>query len=243
MLATSRAAVRLGRGVQTGVLLVFALLVFGWIQVPSAAPIAPAAVLLAYAGFAHLGVRITAQRNPRTPGVTAAFGVLSAAVLVPSLLVEYFGRTLNNAVIVAIVVALWFCSGVLAAKLTGRIRDAVVSSTLSAQIGSLANVGSILVSYYALRGSALQDVYFRTEGTYEDFARSGASDFSTYIMGDLFGGAFFHLLLGGLIGAFLGLIGGVVTVVVTRVAKRRNGEVPLTRLHPTASRPRAGPKE
>ena len=67
MPATSRAAVRLGRGVHTGVLLVFALLVFGWIQVPSVAPIAPAAVLLAYAGFAHLGVLIIAQGNPRTP--------------------------------------------------------------------------------------------------------------------------------------------------------------------------------
>ena len=26
--------------------------------------------------------------------------------------------------------------------------------------------------------------------------RSGASDFSTFVTGDLFGGAFFHLLLG-----------------------------------------------
>jgi hypothetical protein len=210
----------IGRGIQTGVLLVFALLVFGWIQVPSAAPLAPAAVLIAYAVFAHFGWPITAQGNPKTPWITAAFGMLSAAVLVPSLLVEYFGRTVNNAVIVVIVVALWLCSGVLAARSTGRIRDAVVSSTSSAQIGSLANVGSILASYYALRGSARQDLFFRTEGTYEDFVRSGASDFSTFVLGDLFGGAFFHLLLGGLIGAFLGLIGGVVTVVITRLVKR-----------------------
>jgi hypothetical protein len=215
---------RLGRGIQTGVLLVFALLVFGWIQVPSAAPLAPAAVLIAYAVFAHIGSSITAQGNPKTPWITAAFGMLSAAVLVPSLLVEYFGRTSNNGVIVVVVVALWLCSGVLAAKATGRIRDAVISSTSSAQIGSLANVGSILASYYALRGSAQQDLFFRTEGTYEDFVRSGASDFNTFVMGDLFGGAFFHLLLGGLIGALLGLIGGVVTVVITRVARRWTGQ-------------------
>ena len=78
---------RLGRGIQAGVLLVFALLVFGWIQVPSAAPLVPAAVLIAYAVFAHFGLPITAQGNPKTPWITAAFGMLSGAVLVPSLLV------------------------------------------------------------------------------------------------------------------------------------------------------------
>ena len=150
------------------------------------APIAPAAVLMAYAVIAHVGVSVMAQGHPKTPWVTAAFGVLSAAVLVPSLLAEYFGRTVNNAVMVVVVSALWLCSGAVAARLTGRIRDAVLSSTLSAQIGSLANVGSILTSCYILKGSALQDRFFRTVGTYEDFARSGISDFGAFVMGDLF---------------------------------------------------------
>ena len=150
----------------------------------------------------------------------SAFGIASAAVLVPSLLVEYFGRRVNNALMVAIVFTLWFLAGALAARLTGRIRDAVLSSTLSAQIGSLANVGAILASYYVLRGSSLQDRFFRTEGTYEDFARSGAGDFSAFVMGDLFGGAFFHLLLGGLAGALLGIVGGTLTVGVTHAIKR-----------------------
>ena len=62
-------------------------------------------MLMAYAVLTHVGVSIMAQGNPKTPWVTAAFGVLSAAVLVPSLLVEYFGRTVNNAVMVAVVAA------------------------------------------------------------------------------------------------------------------------------------------
>ena len=70
-----------------------------------------------------------------------------------------------------------------------------------------------------LRGTTFQEQFFRTEGTYDDFARSGISDFRTFIMGDLFGGAFFHLLLGGLAGALLGSIGGGLMVGVNRLIK------------------------
>jgi hypothetical protein len=67
---------------------------------------------------------------------------VSAAVLIRSLAVQYFGRTTNNAVMVAVVFALWFVAGLVAAASTGRIRDAMLSSALSAEIGSLANVAS-----------------------------------------------------------------------------------------------------
>ena len=106
----------------------------------------------------------------------------------------------------------------------------MLSSTLSAQIGSPVSVGTILASHYLLRGSALQERFFRTEGIYQDFARSSTSDFGVFVMGDLFGGAFFHLLLGGFTGAFLGMIGGGLTVGVTQAFKRFRGGLPNTRL-------------
>lgn len=214
--------------------MVAALLAFGWILVPGVAPIAPASVLIAYAVLAH-GASVIARGNPDTPWVTSAFGLVSAVGLVPSLLVEYFGRTVNNGLMVAIVFALWFLSGAVAARLTGRIRDAVLSSTLSAQIGSLANVGAILTTYYVLRGSSLQDRFFRTEGTYQDFVRSGSGDFGAFVIGDLFGGAFFHLLLGGLAGALLGTIGGTLTVGVIHGVKRSSTTTHGTRLHSPSS--------
>jgi len=71
-----------------------------------------------------------------------------------------------------------------------------------------------------LRSSALQEQFFRIEGTYEDFARSGIGDFGTFVIGDLFGGAFFHLLFGGLFGVILGTLGGAVTIGLFRVLKR-----------------------
>jgi tetrahydromethanopterin S-methyltransferase subunit D len=45
------------------------------------------------------------------------------------------------------------------------------------------------------------------------------ADFGTFVTGHLFGGAFFHLLLGGVVGALLGAIGGALTVVLIRVLK------------------------
>jgi hypothetical protein len=196
------------------------LLGFGWTLAPAAVPIAPAIVLIGYFVVARISVPFARQGNVKTQWVTAACGTISAAVLIRALMVQYFGRTANNAVMVAVVFGLWFVAGVMATAQTGRIRDAVISSTLSAQIASLANVGFILASYYVLRGSALQQQFFRVEGTYDDFARSGMSDFSAFVIGDLFGGAFFHLLLGALCGALLGAIGGVMTVGIHRVLSR-----------------------
>jgi hypothetical protein len=179
----NRSARRLARGVQASVALVLVLLAFGWTLVPTTVPIAPAAVLIAYAVLAHVSVCMTRQGTSKIQWVTLACGTVSAAVLIRALAVQYFGRTADNAVMVAVVFGLWLVAGIVATASTGRIRDAVFSSTLSAEIGSLANVGFILASYYVLRGSALQEQFFRTEGTYDDFARSGIGDFGTFVMG------------------------------------------------------------
>ena len=216
----SHAARRLAQGIQASVALVLVLLAYGWRLAPAAVPIAAAAVLLAYALFAHVSVAIAKETSPRIQWVTLACGVASAAVLIRALVVQYFGRAANNATMVTVVFAMWLVAGMTATARTRRIRDAVIASTLSAQIGSLANVGFILASYYVLRGSALQEQFFRIEGTYEDFARSGIGDFGTFVIGDLFGGAFFHLLFGGLFGVILGTLGGAVTIGIFRVLKR-----------------------
>jgi len=236
----NRAARRLALVVQAGVVLVLVLLAVGWSLVPAASPIAAASVLIAYAMLAHVSAMMARPDASRIQWVTLACGSVSAAVLIRSLAVQYFGRTTNNAVMVAVVFGLWLVAGIVAAARTGRIRDAVFSSTLSAEIGSLANVGFILASYYVLRGSALQEQFFRTEGTYDDFARSGGVDFGAFVVGDLFGGAFFHLLLGGLFGVLLGAIGGALTVGVTRVFKLPGDRLPNTAAAPDGRREVSG---
>ena len=230
------AARRLAQGIQATVLLVLVLLAYGWTLAPSAVPIAAATVLLAYALFAHVSMAVARESSPRIQWVTLACGVLSGAVLIRALVVQYFGRAASNALMVTVVFAMWLAAGVAATARTRRIRDAVVASTLSAQIGSLANVGVILASYYVLRGSALQEQFFRIEGTHEDFVRNGVGDFETFVIGDLFGAAFFHLLFGALFGALLGTIGGTLTVGVGRMLTRYGIGLPNT-LEPTAEKP------
>jgi uncharacterized membrane protein len=44
-------------------------------------------------------------------------------------------------------------------------------------------------------------------------------DFNAFVIGDLFGGAFFHLLLGGVCGALLGTLGGALTIAITRMVR------------------------
>jgi hypothetical protein len=205
--------------VQATCVLVLLLLGFGWMLAPAVVPIAPAAVLIGYFVLAHVSVPMARPGTATIQRVTAACGIMSAAVLIRALVVQYFGRTANNAVMVTVVFGLWFLVGVVTAAQTGRIRDAAMHSTLSAQIGLLANVGFILASYYVLRGSPVQEQFFRLEGTFDDFGRSGMGDFNAFVIGDLFGGAFFHLLLGGVCGALLGTLGGALTIATTRMVR------------------------
>jgi len=64
------------------------------------------------------------------------------------------------------------------ARRTARIRDAVWRSAPSGIIASIGVVITVLAAYCVLRGTALQERFFRTEGDYGDFARSGMSDFN-----------------------------------------------------------------
>jgi hypothetical protein len=59
----------------------------------------------------------------------------------------------------------------------------------------------------------------RAEGDYEDFARSGLSDFNAFIMEDFMGATFFHLLLGPLVAAILGIPGGLLGMIGRRFQK------------------------
>jgi uncharacterized membrane protein len=235
----NQAARRLAWIVHTGVAAVLFLLAFGWSLAPAIAPIAPSVVLLAYVLLAHFSVVAGGHTGARVQLFTLACGSVSGGVLIWSDVIQHFGSTANNTIVVAVVAASWQVAGIVVAWWTNRIRNAVLSSLLSAEIGSLANVGFILGSYYVLRGSALQTRFFRSEGTYNDFARSGAQDFGSFVIGDLFGGAFFHLLFGVLVGATLGAIAGSLTIGVAHVIKRQRS-LPNTRLHPTASSARDG---
>lgn len=224
---------RLEWGLQAGIVTALALLAVGWGLAPKVVPLAPSIILIACGVFWHLAVSRLQVAHPRAVAVSVVFGAFSALVFVPSILVEYFGVTVNNTTMSVAMFALWLAAGTIVAVLTGRVGAAVLSSTVSAQIASLASVITMLASYYVLRGSALQERFFRTEGTYEDFARSGLKDFGTFVVEDMFGGTFFHMVLGTLAGALLGLVCGVTVVSLKAFFTRRGDRLPNRRMEPT----------
>jgi hypothetical protein len=211
---------RLERGIHLALLVALGLLLNGWRLAPSVDPLAPAAMLAIYALIAHQGVHAIGDRHPRILRAIVACGALAAAVFVPSVLVEYVGRTVDNGLVLGAVAASCLIAGAIAAWRTARIREAVWASTLSGMIVSIALVITVLGAYYLLRGSALQERFFRTEGDYDDFVRSGMSDFNTWIIEDMFGGVFFHLLLGAALAVALGAVAGVLTLGYRRVAAK-----------------------
>ena len=210
------------RGLFAALLAVLLLAVYCWTLAPTLAIVAPITALLVYSAVVHYGVRAVAAADPDVLRVVAVCGALSATVFVPSILIEYTGRTVDNGITFGAVAVCCTLAGAVGAWRTRQVRIAAYAATLSAMIASLAFVITVLGSYSLLRGSALQDRFFRTEGDYADFAGSGMTDFNKWVIEDLFGGVFFHLLLGALIAAVLGLIAGAVVMGYLRLFKRHS---------------------
>jgi hypothetical protein len=218
--STPSLATRVERGIRVASLTVVALLLYGWKLAPSVDPAAPFLVLAGYGIVAHRGLRALEQGDRKILHAIVICGILAAAVSVPSILIEYAGRTVDNRLMLGSIAALCAMAGAFAAWRTTRICDGVFGATLSAMIGSLASVMAVLAPYYVLRGTAVQDRFFLTEGDYDDFARSGMTDFNTWVIGDLFGGTFFHLLLGALVAAAIGGFAGIAALGCRRLAAR-----------------------
>ena len=212
---------RLKWSLQASIVFALALVGFGWALVPTANPVAPAIVLIGCGVFWHWAISVLCRADQRSTYAVLIFGGLSALVFVPSILVEYTNRTVNNTAIFLALFALWLACGAMVGAVSGQLRQAVLSATVSAQIAALASIITMLASYYVLRGSDLQNHFFRTEGTYDDFARSGGRDFGAFVVEDMFGGTFFHLMLGTCAGALMGIIGGALVVGARRFFRQR----------------------
>jgi hypothetical protein len=193
-----------------------ALVIAGRLFVPATSVIstvAASAILLAYGGMAALCPLRLSRRHPDILHWAVIFGLLAGAVFAGEIILEYLllpaDNTRYGVVEFGTVFALYIASAFVSALRSRRIQDAVLTSVASAFIASLVWVITLLAVFYAFRGSARQALVLRAEGDYEDFARSGMSDFNVFIMEDFMGAVFFHLLLGLLAAVLLGVLGGV----------------------------------
>jgi hypothetical protein len=217
---TTDAARRLERVVLAAIAVLLSLLATGWALAHGATPWPAVAVLLGCAALTRLALRWPGL-GASTPSIAAWFGVAAALVFVPSIWIEYVGRTVDNRLLTVTILSLWTTAGVVATRASGRVRDATIASTVSAILSTVVFLIAVLGAYDVLRGSALQDVFFRTEGTYDDFRHSGGADLATFVIDDMFGGVFFHLLFGTLIASGVGSAGGAATATILRLRRRR----------------------
>jgi len=209
-----------------GVLVALALVIAGRVFVPATSllsTMAASAILLAYGAMAASCPIRLHRRHPDILRWAVIFGLLAGAVFAGEIFLEYMLLPTDNSrygmVEFGTVLFLYFVSAFLSALRSLSIRNAVFTSVASAFIASLVWVITVLAVFHAFRGSPRQVLVLRAEGDYEDFARSGMSDFNAFLTEDFMGATFFHLLLGLLVAAVLGVLGGLVGTAVARFQK------------------------
>ncbi len=209
-----------------GVLVALALVIAGRLLVPTTSllsTMAASTMLLAYGAMAVLCPIRLHRRHPDILHWAMFFGLLAGAVFGGEIILEYLLVPSDNRhyamVEFGTVFVLYFASAFVSALRSLGIKNAVFTSVASAFIASLVWVITVLAVFYAFRGSPRQVLVMRAEGDYEDFARSGMSDFNAFIMEDFMGATFFHLSLGLLVAAVLGVLGGLLGNTIARFQK------------------------
>ena len=199
-----------------GVLVALALVIAGRLLVPTTSfvsTIAASAILVAYGGMAALCPLPLYHRHPDILRGATIFGLLAGAVFAGEIILEYILLPADNSrygmVEFGTVFLLYSASAFISALRSRSLKNAVLTSIATAFIASLVWVITVLAIFYAFRGSPRQALVLRAEGDYQDFARSGMSNFDAFIMEDFMGATFFHLLLGLIVAAVFGVLGGL----------------------------------
>jgi hypothetical protein len=107
-------------------------------------------------------------------------------------------------VIVGVLVGSDLLAGGLGAMAGRGVRDGVMAALWNAIAGYMSWYPLVLIGYHAFSGTAGQDRAVRAEGTYQDFARSGMGDLKAFVLQDLFGAGFDHLILGTVLALLFG---------------------------------------
>ena len=166
-------------------------------------------VLVVYALAGYFGFP---RIHPEILALVGVFGLLAGAIFAGEILLEYAILPKDNTswgvIEFGSVFAVYFLSSLVVAYRRKSLRSGILAAVISAMLSSVIWLIFILLTFYLFRGTARQEAVFMAEGNYADFARSGMSDFSTFVMEDFLGAGFFHLLLAPCFAAILGTIGG-----------------------------------
>jgi hypothetical protein len=200
------------------------LVAYGFAEHPQASLLSVAAAAAMLIGYGALGLTLKSLRSSADLQASTIAGLAAGAVFAAEILLEYIFLPPNNVVwgyaefgtvfLIYAFVAAWVAS-------CGRpLGNAIRAAALAAVISSLIWCLVLLSTFYAYEGTSAQTAVLIAEGDPEDFIRSGMSDYRTFLIEDIFGATFFHLLLGPIIAAVLGLISTLPIVAFRRLSGR-----------------------
>ena len=212
------AAVALGAGAG------LALVAYGFTEHPQASLLSVAAAAAVLVGYGALGRTLKSLRSSADLRPSSIGGLAAGTVFAAEILLEYIYLPPNNLIwgyaefgtvfLIYAMVAAWV-------TLRGRpIGDAIRAAIIAAVISSLIWCLVLLSVFYAYEGTSAQTAVLIAEGDPEDFLRSGMSDYRTFLIEDLFGATFYHLLLGPIIAAFVGLASSLPILAFRRLVGR-----------------------
>jgi hypothetical protein len=186
---------------------------------------ADVAILVAYGTIGWLGPPMTNRLDTRILGAAVLTGGTAGILFGLEMVAEYVLLPSDNALFglmeFGTVFFLFFLSAVWVAFRTRRIGFGILTALWSSGIASLIWLGSLLVITYAFHGSGRQTQVFRAEGNFEDFTRSGQTDFEAFIMQDLMGAGFYHLLLSPIIASLVGAFGAAAGKGIAQIVRPR----------------------
>lgn len=200
------------------------LVAYGFNEHPQASLLSVAAASAILISYGALGLALGSLKWSAVLRPASIAGLMAGAVFAAEILLEYTFRPANNVVwgyfefgtvfLIYALTAGW-------AAWRGRaIGDGVRAAFVAAVISSLIWCLVLLSVFYAFEGTSTQAAVLIAEGDPEDFLKSGMSDYRTFLVEDLFGATFFHLLLGPMIGAVLGVISSLLVATFKQVLGR-----------------------
>jgi hypothetical protein len=208
------------KGFLGSVVLGLALVLAGRILVPTASLLSAAGAGLIVLVYGLTGSFCFSRIRPEILRPAAAFGLLAGGIFAAEILLEYAVLPKDNTTWGMIefgsVFGVYFLSSLVVAYRTKSARAGILAAIASAMFSSLIWLIFVLLTLYLFRGTARLDQVLKAEGTYADFARSGMSDFNTFVMEDYYGAAFFHLLLGPTAAVLLGTTSGAIGKLAAR---------------------------
>ena len=188
-------------------------------------PLAVGIIVMLYGLMGWFGPDFTQRRDPYVLQISLVAGLVAGAIFAVEILAEYVLLPQDNnpygLVEYGLVLLIFLASSVWVAWRRNSFRKGLVTAIWVAMIAELIWYFVLILTFHIFLGSARQSQVFQADGDYLDFARSGVSNFRTFIFQDYLGAGFYHSLILPIAAAIMGTVGGLIGRLMSKVWHER----------------------